>query len=103
MRKIRLLLADDHAILRAGLRVLLDAQRVFVDRAITKAHGVGFDHRTAWHYVLPHDVAKNKKGPFAALAQQVEDVGLPLATLGAPDTRVYRFLSLPLAQSKAPL
>ena len=24
MRKIRLLLADDHAILRAGLRVLLD-------------------------------------------------------------------------------
>jgi two-component system response regulator NreC len=26
MKKIRLLLADDHAILRAGLRVLLDAQ-----------------------------------------------------------------------------
>jgi hypothetical protein len=82
---------------------LLDAQRVFVDRAITTLHGVGFDHRTSWHYVLPGDVARNRKGPFAALAQQVEDQGLPLSVLHAPDTRVYRFLSFPLAQSRAPL
>jgi hypothetical protein len=83
--------------------VLLDTQRVFVDRAVTKLHGVGFDHRTAWHYVLPNDVARNKKGPFAALAQQVEDQGLPLTSLHAPDTRVYRFLNFPLGQSKGPL
>ncbi len=83
--------------------VLLDAQRAFVDRAITTVHGVGFDHRTSWHYVLPRDVAKNKKGAFAALAQQVEDQGLPLASLQASDTRVYRFLNLPLGDSKAPL
>ncbi|HEX5658941.1 MAG TPA: hypothetical protein VFX59_17225 [Polyangiales bacterium] len=82
--------------------VLLDTQRVFVDRAITQQHGVGFDHRTAWHYVLPDDVAKNKQGPFGALSQQLEAQGLPLSTLQAPDTRVYRFVSFPLGQSKAP-
>jgi hypothetical protein len=83
--------------------VLLDVQRVFVDRAVTAQHGVGFDHRTSWHYVLPHDVAKNGKGPFAALAQQVEEQGLPLASLREGDTRVYRFLNFPLGSSKAPL
>lgn len=83
--------------------VLLDTQRVFVDRAITPLHGVGFDHRTSWHYVLPGDVVKNKKGAFAALAQQVEDQGLPLNALQSADTRVYRFLNLPLARSQAPL
>jgi hypothetical protein len=83
--------------------LLLDARRVFVDRAITTLHGVGFDHRTAWHYVLPQDVVKNRKGPFAALAQQVQEQGLPLSTLQAPDTRVYRFLNIPLGQSTAPL
>ncbi|HEY6877003.1 MAG TPA: hypothetical protein VI299_03250 [Polyangiales bacterium] len=83
--------------------VLLDAQRVFVDRAITKQHGVGFDHRTAWHYVLPHDVAQSAEGPFSALAKQVAEQGLPISTLRDGDTRVYRFLNLPLAQSRAQL
>ncbi|MET0283857.1 MAG: hypothetical protein ABW352_05285 [Polyangiales bacterium] len=82
---------------------LLDAQRVFVDRAITKQHGVGFDHRTSWHYVLPADVARNPKGAFGALSQQVESQGLALTVLQSPDTRVYRFLNFPLGQSKAPL
>lgn len=82
--------------------VLLDTQRVFVDRAISSVHGVGFDHRTAWHYVLPLDVAKDKGGPFAALSAQVTDQGLPLSVLADSDTRVYRFLNLPLGRSSAP-
>jgi hypothetical protein len=79
------------------------AQRTFVDRAITRAHGVGFDYRTAWHYLLPRDVASHKKGPFQALSALIVDQGLPLSTLGESDTRLYRFVTVSLGVSKAPL
>jgi len=89
------LLAEDGAV--ASL------QRPFVDRAITPAHGVGFDHRTAWHYLLPRDVAKHAGGPFEALAGQIADNGLRLSILAESDTRVYRFVPVSLGVSKAPL
>jgi hypothetical protein len=89
------LLAEDGA--------LASAQRPFVDRAITRAHGVGFDHRTAWHYLLPRDVAKHAGGPFEALAGQIADNGLSLAILGESDTRLYRFVPMSLGVSRAPL
>jgi hypothetical protein len=79
------------------------AQRTFVDRAITPAHGLGFDYRTAWHYLLPGDVARHKEGPFHALSELIVDQGLPLSILGESDTRVYRFVPVSLGVSKAPL
>jgi len=79
------------------------AQRTFVDRAITPAHGVGFDYRTAWHYLLPRDVARRKKGPFQALSELIIDQGLALSVLGESDTRLYRFVPVSLGVSKAPL
>jgi hypothetical protein len=78
-------------------------QRTFVDRAITPAHGVGFDFRTAWHYLLPRDVARRKKGSFQALSELIVDQGLPLSVLGESDTRLYRFVPIALGSSKAPL
>lgn len=78
-------------------------QRTFIDRAITPAHGVGFDYRTAWHYLLPRDVARRKKGPFQALSELIVDQGLPLSVLGESDTRLYRFVPIALGSSKAPL
>ncbi|MET0344436.1 MAG: hypothetical protein ABW252_25710 [Polyangiales bacterium] len=80
---------------------LLSAQNTFVDRAITPAHGVGFDRRTAWHYVLPAEVQR-RKGGAAALAGQLSDLGLPAAVLGESDTRLYRFVQTPLGVSRAP-
>lgn len=81
---------------------LVGAQHGFVDRAITPVHGIGFDHRTAWHYVLPRDVAR-RKGGYAALSAQIKDVGLTGAILAERDTRLYRFVVVPLGSSKAPL
>jgi len=76
-------------------------QRTLVDRAITPLHGMGFDHRTAWHYLLPNDVRKRKGKPFDALSAQITEQGLPLSILAESDTRVYRFVPLTLGVSKA--
>ncbi|MDB4991543.1 MAG: hypothetical protein JWN04_6721 [Myxococcaceae bacterium] len=83
--------------------LLLRPQRMFVDRAITPLHGLGFDYRTAWHYLLPRDVQKRKGGPFDALSAQITEQGLPLSILSESDTRVYRFVPLTLGVSRAPL
>lgn len=82
---------------------LASTQAPFINRVLAPAHGLGFDHRTAWHYTLPGDLARNKKKPFDVLATQIADQGLTLAILAESDTRVYRFVQLPLSVSKAPL
>jgi hypothetical protein len=81
---------------------LLSHQGPFVDRAITADHGIGFDRRTAWHYVLPREVAR-RKGGFSALSTQLRELGLSPAVLGESDTRLYRFVVVPLGASQAPL
>jgi hypothetical protein len=98
----RLLDLDVEVSLLAEDGVVLHPQRGLVDRVITPAHGVGFDYRTAWHYLLPRDVQK-KKTPFEALSAQISEQGLPLSMLAESDTRLYRFVPLPLGVSKAPL
>ncbi len=99
----RLLELDVEVSLLSEDGTLLDLSRAFVDRAVTPGHGVGFDHRTAWHYVLPADLAKGKGDAYQALTSQIAEQGLPLTILGQSDTRVYRFVSIPLGVSKAPL
>jgi hypothetical protein len=81
---------------------LLSAQSAFVDRAITPEHGVCFDRRTAWHYVLPQEVAR-RHGGAAALAQKLDELGLGASVLAESDTRLSRFVQVPLARSLAPL
>jgi hypothetical protein len=98
----RLLELDVEVALLSEDGALVGAQRGFVDRAITPLHGIGFDHRTAWHYVLPRDVAK-RKGGFQALSIQLNEVGLSQSILAERDTRLYRFVVVPLGTSKAPL
>lgn len=99
----RLLELDVDVSLLSEDGTLASTQSRFVDRAITAAHGVGFDHRTAWHYVLPQDVARTRGGPHEALLAQIGEQGLSPAILGESDTRVYRFVTVPLGSSKAPL
>jgi hypothetical protein len=99
----RLLELDVEVSLLSEDGVLLRPQQSFVERAITPAHGLGFDYRTAWHYLLPRDVQKRKGGPFAALSALITEQGLPLSILAESDTRLYRFVPVPLGVSKAPL
>jgi hypothetical protein len=99
----RLLELDVEVSLLSDDGTLTNTQSLFVDRSVGPSHGLGFDHRTAWHYLLPRDVAAAKRGAFAALSGQIAEQGLTLSILGESDTRVYRFVALPLGVSKAPL
>lgn len=98
----RLLELDVDVSLLSEDGTLVGAQRAFVDRAVSPTHGIGFDYRTAWHYVLPREVQR-RKGGYSALSTQLKDVGLDPAVLLEPDTRLYRFTVIPLGSSKAPL
>jgi len=83
---------------------LVSLQPSFVNQAITKGHGLGFDYRNGWHYLSPSDVAQRGKGkPSAALQALMADQGLGPAALEDPNLRVYRFVPLTLGVSKAPL
>ncbi len=74
----------------------------FVDRAITKAHGVGFDYRSDWHYSLPTDVVRQGRGsPFRALSSLAAERGLPASVLTEPGVRLYRFVPVALGASRA--
>ncbi len=74
----------------------------FVDRAITAAHGVGFDYRSDWHYSLPTDVARQGKGSaFRALSSLAAERGLPASVLTEPGVRLYRFVPVALGVSRA--
>lgn len=74
----------------------------FVDRAITRQHGVGFDYRSDWHYSLPNDVIRQGKGSaFRALSALSAERGLPASVLTEPGVRLYRFVPVALATSRA--
>ncbi len=80
---------------------LLGTQSSFLNAAVKAEHGVGFDYRTSWHYVLPRDMPR-QGGPSKALSSQLKEQGLTMAALAQTDARVYRFLPLPLGISRAP-
>jgi len=74
----------------------------FVERAITRVHGVGFDYRSDWHYSLPTDVIRQGKGSaFRALSTLSAERGLPASVLTEPGVRLYRFVPVALATSRA--
>jgi hypothetical protein len=81
---------------------LASTGRTLVDAVTTSAHGLGFDHRSNWHYLLPADVQKRGKGsPYRALSELVREQSLLPGVLDEPNTRVYRFVVLPLGTSRA--
>jgi len=97
----KLLELDVEVVLLSEDGTLLNAQSPFVDGSVFAEHGIGFDYRTSWHYVLPRDVQR-QGGPSKALAMQLKEQGLTLASLES-DARVYRFVPVQLGLSKAPL
>jgi hypothetical protein len=72
---------------------IASAEAGFVDRAVTKEHGLGFDFRSDWHYLMPLDVQKRGQGsPYRALTALGADYGVGVASLSREETRIYRFL-----------
>jgi hypothetical protein len=73
---------------------LASSEAAFVDRAITSQHGIGFDFRSDWHYLMPPDVQKRGGGsPYRALTQLGSDYAVSPAALARPETRIYRFVT----------
>jgi hypothetical protein len=100
----RLLDLDVEVSLLSEDGVLLRHERTFVDRAVTAQHGVGFEYKSGWHYLLAEDVSRRGQGSaFRALTGLLSDQGLTPTVLAESALRVYRFVALTLGVSKAPL
>jgi hypothetical protein len=100
----RLLDLDVEVSLLSEDGTLLARDASFVDRAISARHGIGFEYKSGWHYLLPEDVARRGGGSAQrALLALLNDQGLNPAVLGESALRIYRFVALTLGVSKAPL
>lgn len=100
----RLLHLDVEVSLLSDDGVLLSNEQGFVDRAVTAEHGVGFEYKSGWHYLLPEDVERRGKGSaYRALSQLVAEQGLSASVLRETAFRAYRFVPIMLGVSRAPL
>lgn len=69
----------------------------FLERAVTDRHGVGYERKGNWRYVLPERTGPSATETFATLFR---DNGLdPEEAMGRPDIRLYRLIVQPLATS----
>jgi hypothetical protein len=72
---------------------LTSTNQPFVDKAITSAHGLGFDYRSDWHYFVPADVPRRGRGSaHRALTELCKDSALGMHIFTAEGARLYRFL-----------
>lgn len=72
--------------------------RGFLDRAITTAHGVGFEQKGRWRYLLPS--ARRAAGTGSeAFRRVIEDGGIDIEAIDRPDLRAYRFVVAVLSVS----
>lgn len=92
----------DDRLPRMTVRVLLleedgtlgDVAAPFVERVFTDAHGVAFEHRGSWHYLLPQATAERGEGSaMRAYAELFDDAGLPADSLGRDELRAYRLVA----------
>jgi two-component system, NarL family, response regulator NreC len=88
-RSIRILLADDHAVLRAGLRLLIDGRpdMKVVEEAADGAEAVR-KTRTARPDVVVFDLTMPRTNPRAAI-EQIVGLGARVLVLTMHDDRAY--------------
>lgn len=71
-----------------------DVSAPFVERIFTDDHGVAFEHRGSWHYLLPSATAERGEGSaMRAYAQLFDDAGLPADSLTRDELRAYRVVA----------
>ncbi|HET8934774.1 MAG TPA: hypothetical protein VFN67_15095 [Polyangiales bacterium] len=71
----------------------------FVDRVITLEHGVGFERKGNWHYLLPDATHRGGRTPSDAYRQLFSDNGVPADSLADGDMRLYRVAVQPIGSS----
>lgn len=75
----------------------------FVDRAFTPVHGVAYERKGKWRYLLPDATQRHGRGSAVrAYARLFTDNGLETDSLDRSDLRLYRLVAMPLARSVAP-
>ncbi|HEX7477675.1 MAG TPA: hypothetical protein VF331_07700 [Polyangiales bacterium] len=75
----------------------------FIDRVVTPVHGVAYEHKGAWRYLLPDDTHKHAEAASQAYLRLVEDDGLPDSSVKSDELRLYRMTVQPVGVSDAPL
>ena len=71
----------------------------FVDAVTSLEHGVGYERKGGWHYLLPEPTHKSGRKPSRAYRQLFRDDGLPADSLADSDLRLYRLAVLPIGTS----
>jgi len=74
----------------------------FIDRVFLAAHGVGYERKGSWHYLLPEATRRGGRRPSRAYAQLFADDGLPEDSLDNPELRPYRMAVQVIGTSPAP-
>ena len=87
------LLQDDGEI---GVR-----ESAFIDRVVLPVHGIGYERKGSWHYLLPEATRSGGRTPSSAYAQLFADDGLPEDSLDNPELRPYRLAVQLIGTSKA--
>lgn len=74
----------------------------FIDRVFFPGHGVGYERKGAWRYLLPEPTQKEARGhPSRAYRKLFVDDGLPADSFERHELRLYRLMVQTLAVSKA--
>jgi hypothetical protein len=79
-----------------------DRSPVFIDRAFSPKHGIGYERKGAWRYLLPAATKRRGKGRASqAYLNLFATDGLQPESLASPEVRLYRLRVVPLATSPA--
>lgn len=74
--------------------------RAFVERVFTSAHGVAYEQRQSWRYLLPETTRQEGGGSAVRAYERLfAQNGLPPSTLESPSLRLYRLVVDPLSTS----
>lgn len=77
--------------------------RGFIDRVVGPTHGIAYEQKGAWRYLLPEAVHTGKSGHASdAYERLFKDDGLPDGSLGSRELRLYRLAVRSIAVSEAP-
>jgi hypothetical protein len=73
---------------------LTDRSPSFIERVFTPAHGVAFEHRGSWHYLLPEATRERGEGSAVRAYEALfDDAGLAPDSLQREDLRLYRLVA----------
>jgi hypothetical protein len=80
-----------------------DRDPAFIDRVFFPDHGVGYERKGAWRYLLPEDTRDRGKGRASrAYRKLFVDDGLPEDSFTRHELRLYRLIVETLATSPPP-